>query len=104
MDEIDFLTPVQTYIKDYLVYNLNRYPRYQDWPGSKVIPYLSNKAIEKWQKAVTDYATRGNPLPVEVIDSWADMYGVTGYGGVLHTFRGTAEHAIKGWMPKDLRD
>ena len=104
MDNLNFLVPVQTFIKDYIAYHLNKYRGYQQWPATKTIPYLSNKAIEKWQKAVTDYATKGNPLPVEVIDSWADMYGVTGYGGVLHTFRGNAEHGIKGWIPKDLRD
>jgi len=103
MDNLDFLVPVQTFIKDYIVYHLNKYRGYQQWPATKVIPFLSNKATEKWKTSVFDYAMKGNTLPENVIDSWADMYGVTGYGGVLHTFRGVAERAIKGWIPADLR-
>ena len=104
MENLDFLVPVQVYIRVFIAHHLNRYPGYRQWPPAKTISYLSAKAIEKWEKSIIDHAMKGDLLPVEVVDSWADMHGVTGHGGVLHTFRGIAERAIKGWMPKDLRD
>jgi len=104
METVNFLVPVGDFVRSHIQASVTAYPKYLDWPMDKKISYLSDRAVTKWRDSIIDYAMAGNPLPVNVIDSWADMYGVTGYGGVLHTFRGTAERAIRGWMPKDLRD
>jgi hypothetical protein len=104
MDDLNFLVPAAVFIQKYINENLGKYTRYHQWPEEKAIPYLSRRATEAWEKAIVSHAMKGNRLPAAVIDSWADMHGVTGYGGVFHTFRGNAERAIQGWMPKDLRD
>ena len=103
MDDVDFLVPVECFVQKYIAYNLQEYRLYREWPETKSIPYLSRRATDAWEKFIISHAMEGNPLPVEVVDSWADRYGVTGYGGVLHTFRGTAEGAIEKWL-KTYRD